>query len=202
MRRDRRHHHGRIGRPAEPLLSRPVAVLVQRHDLCAARSAIRRLRRQRRTRCGWSPEASGEVLVSVSGDRVERRHDARSDDGRCCLPWCALPCCRWRGVARPAARTSIFICRTGRRSSRTGTTASIYPHWAESANYLAGEPRFVFYPPLSWIVGGLLGVVLPWTWTPVAFTLIALLGAGFSFRAMARDGCPKTARRSPHASTC
>ena len=68
---------------------------------------------------------------------------------------------------------------------------AIYPHWAESANYLAGEPRFVFYPPLSWIVGGLLGVVLPWTWTPVAFTLLALLGAGFSFRAMARAWMPE-----------
>jgi hypothetical protein len=65
-----------------------------------------------------------------------------------------------------------------------------YPHWAASANYLAGEPRFVFYPPLSWMLGGLLGVALPWTWTPVAFTLIALLGAGFSFRAMAREWMP------------
>ena len=63
----------------------------------------------------------------------------------------------------------------------------IYPHWAGSANYLAGEPRFVFYPPLSWALGGLLGALLPWTWTPVAFTMIALLGAGFSFRVMARE---------------
>jgi len=68
---------------------------------------------------------------------------------------------------------------------------AIYPHWAESANYLAGEPRFVFYPPLSWILGGLLGAILPWTWTPVAFTLLALLGAGFSFRAMAREWMPE-----------
>jgi uncharacterized membrane protein len=67
----------------------------------------------------------------------------------------------------------------------------IYPHWSASANYLAGEPRFVFYPPLSWLLGGLLGVFLPWTWTPVAFTLLALLGAGFSFRAMAREWMPE-----------
>jgi len=66
----------------------------------------------------------------------------------------------------------------------------LYPHWAASANYLAGEPRFVFYPPLSWMLGGVLGVFLPWTWTPVAFVLIALLGAAFSFRAMAREWMP------------
>ncbi len=66
----------------------------------------------------------------------------------------------------------------------------LYPHWAASANYLAGEPRFVFYPPLSWMLGGLLGLILPWSWTPVAYALIALLGAGFAFRAMAREWMP------------
>lgn len=67
----------------------------------------------------------------------------------------------------------------------------LYPHWAASPNYLAGEPRFVFYPPLSWLAGGLLGLVLPWNWTGLAFTLLALAGAGFSFRAMARAWMPE-----------
>jgi uncharacterized membrane protein len=66
----------------------------------------------------------------------------------------------------------------------------LWPHWAVSANYLAGEPRFVFYPPLSWMTGAILGVILPWPWTGLVFTLIALLGAGFSFRAMARAWMP------------
>lgn len=66
-----------------------------------------------------------------------------------------------------------------------------HPHWAGTANFLAGEPRFVFYPPLSWILGGLLGVLMPWSWTPLAFTVIALLGAGFSLRAMAREWIPQ-----------
>lgn len=68
----------------------------------------------------------------------------------------------------------------------------LYPHWAESASYLAGEPRFVFYPPLSWITGALLGLIFPWTWTPFVFTLLALLAAGFSFRAMAREWLPES----------
>jgi hypothetical protein len=67
---------------------------------------------------------------------------------------------------------------------------TLYPHWAASANYLAGEPRFVFYPPASWMLGGLLGLVLPWAWTPVACVLIALLGAGFACRRMASEWMP------------
>jgi len=63
----------------------------------------------------------------------------------------------------------------------------LYPHWAASANYGAGEPRFVFYPPLSWLLGGWLGVLLPWTWVGFVYTALALLGAAWSFRAMAAE---------------
>nr|WP_286676375.1 6-pyruvoyl-tetrahydropterin synthase-related protein [Paracidobacterium acidisoli] len=62
-----------------------------------------------------------------------------------------------------------------------------YPHWDASANYGAGEPRFVFYPPLSWLLGTLMGAVLPWSWAPLLFTGIALLALGGSFFAMARE---------------
>ncbi len=68
---------------------------------------------------------------------------------------------------------------------------AFYPHWVGSANYGAGEPRFVFYPPLSWALGALLGLLLPWTWAPLAFTLLALLAMAASFFHMAREWMPE-----------
>ncbi len=59
------------------------------------------------------------------------------------------------------------------------------PHWVPAANYGAGEPRFVFYPPLSWALGALLGAVLPWTWVPQVFTFLALSACGLAFRTLA-----------------
>ena len=63
----------------------------------------------------------------------------------------------------------------------------LYPHWVASANYGAGEPRFVFYPPVSWLLGALLGAIFPWTWTPLLFTMVAMLAMAASFFWMARE---------------
>jgi hypothetical protein len=62
----------------------------------------------------------------------------------------------------------------------------LYPHWSPSANYGAGEPRFTFYPPLSWMLGAVLGFVLPWKFVPVAMTYLFLAGTGLATRALAR----------------
>lgn len=62
-----------------------------------------------------------------------------------------------------------------------------YPHWAVSPNFGAGEPRFVFYPPLSWMLGAALGLVLPWTLVPVAITFLLLAATGLATRALARQ---------------
>jgi len=61
-----------------------------------------------------------------------------------------------------------------------------YPHWAFSPNFGTGEPRFVFYPPLSWMLGAGLTLILPWSLVPVALTFLILAGTGLATRAFAR----------------
>ncbi len=67
----------------------------------------------------------------------------------------------------------------------------VYPHWATTPNYNAGEPRFVFYPPLTWMLGAALGAVLPWTWVATAMTFLLLAGTGLATRALARQALPE-----------
>jgi len=62
----------------------------------------------------------------------------------------------------------------------------LYPHWAPSANFGAGEARFVFYPPLTWMLGAALGSVLPWTLVPAALTFLLLAGTGLATWALGR----------------
>lgn len=69
----------------------------------------------------------------------------------------------------------------------------LYPHWSAHANFGAGEPRFVFYPPLSWMLGAALGALLPWPSVPVALTFLLLAATGLATRALARELLPEAA---------
>ena len=70
------------------------------------------------------------------------------------------------------------------------------PHWAFSPAFNAGEPRFVFYPPLSWMLGALLGLLLThlpgvsaatgWNAATIAFAWIALTASGLTMYRLAR----------------
>ena len=62
----------------------------------------------------------------------------------------------------------------------------VYPHWATTPNWGAGEPRFVFYPPFSWMLGAALGAILPWRLVPVALTFLMLAACGLGTRALGR----------------
>jgi len=60
------------------------------------------------------------------------------------------------------------------------------PAWTYSAAWNAGEPRFLFYPPLSWMLGAALTLSLPISATPLVFTWLALLGAALAMYRLAR----------------
>jgi hypothetical protein len=67
------------------------------------------------------------------------------------------------------------------------THGTVHPHWAFTPAWNAGEPRFVFYPPLSWTIGALLGLIMPWAWTPIVYTWLALAAAGLALNYAARS---------------
>ena len=82
-------------------------------------------------------------------------------------------------------------------ASRQFSHGNLHPQWAYSPAFNAGEPRFVFYPPLSWTVGALIGLLLThlpgvsqpaaWNATPILYTWLALTLAGLTLYRVARE---------------
>jgi hypothetical protein len=60
-----------------------------------------------------------------------------------------------------------------------------YPHWDTTAAWNAGEPRFLFYPPISWLLGAILTLIFPINLCPTIFIAIALLASGLTFHKLA-----------------
>jgi len=63
----------------------------------------------------------------------------------------------------------------------------LLPHWTISAAWNSGEPRFLFYPPLSWLLGAVLTLVFTPAAAPILFTWIALTAAACTMYYLARE---------------
>jgi hypothetical protein len=63
----------------------------------------------------------------------------------------------------------------------------LLPHWEFTSAWNSGEPRFVFYPPISWALGALLGLILPWAAVPVALIWVALTACALTMYRLARE---------------
>ena len=146
---NREHCARRKQRSIQPVLSRPVERLVRGHHFCASLHTGRGSRARPAYIASFAmnsqvtpepePHASANWRRFI-GDSCRRRTGGFSSIDLGQLVWARF-------------RLSLVSWFDALNSWRHGIP---YPHWTPSANYGAGEPRFVFYSPLTWMLGAAL----------------------------------------------
>ncbi|HEY9137262.1 MAG TPA: 6-pyruvoyl-tetrahydropterin synthase-related protein, partial [Terriglobus sp.] len=79
-----------------------------------------------------------------------------------------------------------FHLRSWMETSTQWKGGILKPIWAFHAAWNAGEPRLLFYPPLSIVTGSLLTLILPWSGIAYGFTAFVLFLSGVTMHRLLR----------------
>ena len=93
----------------------------------------------------------------------------------------------------PDGHDFVFHISSWRDIAQQWREGIAFPRWAEGANWRYGDPRFIFYPPVSMFLGALLGLAVPWVAVPCVFIFLCLLLGGASMYRLAREWLPPEA---------
>jgi hypothetical protein len=99
-----------------------------------------------------------------------------------------IPFCFW---GNPSGHDFEFHMFSWMEVAQQWKAGIFYPRWAALSHWAYGEARFLFYPPLSWNLGALLGSFVPWVAAPAVYICLALSAAGCSMFLLARRWMPR-----------